>query len=72
MNDKVMVRKMFPGGNTTRGFYSFFDHIIEPDANRLFILKGGPGVGKSTFMKKIGKEMLGRGYRIEELLFIFK
>ncbi len=66
MNDKVMVRKMFPGGNTTRGFYSFFDHIIEPDANRLFILKGGPGVGKSTFMKKIGKEMLGRGYRIEE------
>ena len=57
--------KLFPGGNTSRGFYSFYDHIIEKDANHIFILKGGPGVGKSTFMRKIGEEMLARGYDLE-------
>lgn len=57
--------KVFPGGNTAFGFYSFYDYIIEKDANRIFILKGGPGVGKSTFMRKIGEAMLERGYDIE-------
>jgi hypothetical protein len=66
MDDYKIVRKVFPGGNTTRGFYSFFDYIIKPDANRVFILKGGPGVGKSNFMKKIGNEMVDRGFSIEE------
>ena len=47
------IRKMFPGGNTANGFYSFFDYIIPQDVNRIFCLKGGPGVGKSSFMKKI-------------------
>ena len=46
------TRKMFPGGNTANGFYSFFDYIIPNDVNRIFCLKGGPGVGKSSFMKK--------------------
>ena len=66
MENNKMVRKIFPGGNTTKGFYSFFDYIIKPDANRVFILKGGPGVGKSNFMKNIGKEMLDKGFAIEE------
>jgi len=57
--------KMFPGGNTAYGFYSFYDNIIENDASRIFILKGGPGVGKSTFMRKIGQELLERGYDLE-------
>ena len=57
--------KMFPGGNTAYGFYSFYDHIIEPDATRIFVIKGGPGVGKSTFMRKIGEAMLEMGYDVE-------
>ena len=59
-------KKLWPGGNTTQGFYSYFDYIINPKANRLFILKGGPGVGKSTFMKKISVKMSEKGYSIEE------
>lgn len=59
------LRKVFPGGNTCKGFYSFYDYIIEPDATRIFVIKGGPGVGKSTFMRKIGEEMLKRGYDVE-------
>lgn len=66
MGKDQMAKKVFPGGNTTKGFYSFYDYIIKEDANRIFILKGGPGVGKSSFMKKIGKEMVQRGYFIEE------
>ncbi|MEN6316085.1 MAG: ATPase [Clostridiaceae bacterium] len=63
---KGKVRHMFPGGNTSKGFYSFYQYIIsQEDAKRIFILKGGPGVGKSTFMKKIAARMLERGYDAE-------
>lgn len=63
---KGKVRHMFPGGNTSKGFYSFYNYIIsQEDAKRIFILKGGPGVGKSTFMKKTAAEMLERGYDVE-------
>ncbi|MEW6447161.1 MAG: PRK06851 family protein [Bacillota bacterium] len=58
-------RKVFPGGNTACGFYSYYDHIIDPDATRIFVIKGGPGVGKSTFMRNIGEEMLAAGYDVE-------
>jgi len=64
-NSQSLIRKVFPGGNTSLGFFSYYDHIIEPDASRIFLLKGGPGVGKSTFMKKIGEVMLEKGYDLE-------
>ncbi|MGQ9513241.1 PRK06851 family protein [Thermodesulfitimonas sp.] len=59
------LRKMFPRGNTAAGFYSYYDQIIDPDARRIFIIKGGPGTGKSTFMRQIGEEMLARGFDVE-------
>ncbi|NLT94412.1 MAG: hypothetical protein GXW85_02585 [Clostridia bacterium] len=59
------VREFFPGGNTSYGFYSFYDFIIDKDATRIFCIKGGPGVGKSTFMKAIGQAMLERGFDVE-------
>lgn len=65
MGKKGKLKKVFPGGNTCQGFYSFYDYIIEPDASRIFVIKGGPGVGKSTFMRKIGEAMLERGYDVE-------
>ena len=65
MAEKGRIRRMFPGGNTTAGFYSYFQHMIGPDAARVFIIKGGPGVGKSTFMNTISDEMVDRGYDVE-------
>ncbi|MBQ7295052.1 MAG: hypothetical protein IJW86_02535 [Clostridia bacterium] len=45
----------FLGANTPRGFVSFFDELYNPyESCRPFIIKGGPGTGKSTLMKKIG------------------
>ncbi len=59
------ARLVFPGGNTSLGFYSFSDQIIDHNFNRLFILKGGPGVGKSTLIKNVGKRLLEKGYDLE-------
>ncbi len=43
----------FAAANTYNGFESLFEEIFSRDkSDRLYILKGGPGVGKSTFMKK--------------------
>jgi len=60
------IRRVFLGGNTSLGFYSYYDYILgQEEAARIFVIKGGPGAGKSTFMKKIGMEMAERGYDIE-------
>lgn len=59
------IRKMSSGGNTTCGSYFLFEYMIQPANNRVFIMKGGPGVGKSTFMNTISREMLKRGYDVE-------
>ena len=64
--EKGKIRHMFPGGNTPRGFYSFYSYILPQDeAKRIFVIKGGPGVGKSTFMKKTALELVDRGYDVE-------
>ncbi|MDO7785754.1 PRK06851 family protein [Desulforamulus aquiferis] len=62
---KGKLKKVFPGGNTSKGFFSYYNHIIEPNSTRIFVIKGGPGVGKSTFMRYIGEQMLELGYDVE-------
>jgi len=45
---------LFPGAMGPEGFISCFAQLIdEKDLHRMIILKGGPGVGKSTFMRRI-------------------
>lgn len=62
------ARHIFPGGNSYLGFYSYYANIItQENAARLIILKGGPGVGKSTFMKRLGEQTLKLGYDTEFL-----
>lgn len=60
------VRKMFLGGNTGYGFFSFYDQLISGENIKTYILKGGPGTGKSNFMRYIAQQMLDRGYAVEE------
>ncbi len=60
------ITRYFAGGNTADGFVSFFPFVLPPqDRKRMFFIKGGPGVGKSSFMKVIGSEMEQAGYDVE-------
>ena len=54
MESKPKIRFFF-GSNTAVGFRSYFEQLLGPNSGyRLFILKGGPGTGKSSLMKKMG------------------
>ncbi len=60
------VRKYFCAANSAVGFYSLFDKTFSPDnLKRIYILKGGPGCGKSTTMKKISAKAKDMGYSVE-------
>ena len=53
----------FLGANTPEGFVSFFDELYNPYKScNAYIIKGGPGTGKSTLMKKIGNFLDTKGY----------
>ena len=43
----------FAGANSGRGFLSFYDSILGDERiEKVYILKGGPGTGKSSFMRR--------------------
>lgn len=53
-------RHYFPGNNTPLGFFSYYKYILsQREANRIICIKGGPGTGKSTFMKRIAEHFSG-------------
>lgn len=57
---------LFPGGNTSKGFYSFYRYILgQEEARRIICIKGGPGTGKSSLMKKVAAHFSAKGYDIE-------
>lgn len=46
--------RFFMGANTSQGFVSRYDQLASVEDDwRLFTIKGGPGCGKSTMMRKI-------------------
>lgn len=62
------TRHYFPGNNTVRGFFSYYPYILEQrQANKIYCLKGGPGLGKSTLMKQIGQALLEEGEDVDFL-----
>jgi len=59
-------KSYYAAANTEKGFCSLFGEIFAPEAlSRLYIIKGGPGTGKSTFMRAVGKEAEERGFDVE-------
>ena len=59
----------FGAANTENGFFSVFDEIFSPEVfRRIYILKGGPGTGKSTFLRAIGAEAEKRGFSPEYII----
>lgn len=62
MTGKIL--NYYAGGNTARGFHNLFPSNLS-GLDRLYILKGGPGTGKSTLMKAVGEKWNNEGYDIE-------
>ena len=62
-----VVDSFFAAANTQNGFVSYFDSIFQ-SAPMIYVIKGGPGTGKSTLMNKIASEAVGRGYTVTKYL----
>jgi len=61
-----MPRRMFAGANTAHGFFSFYHQIVPvQQAEKIYVLKGGPGVGKSTLMKRMARAWEEAGAEVE-------
>ena len=60
--------KYFAAANSYNGFVSYFAKIFcSKDFDRIYVLKGGPGTGKSSFMKKIKEELSHPECGIDEI-----
>ena len=61
-------RHFFPGNNTPLGFFSYYKYVLgQREANRIICIKGGPGTGKSTFLRKIALHFVQQGEDIDYL-----
>ena len=68
MSTEPQVR-YFLGANTPQGFYSLYDELLDPaGANDIFILKGGPGCGKSTLMRRVSAALEHEGQSAEYII----
>lgn len=61
--------RCFLGANSRYGFYSLYHGFCAPEKGGfLHVIKGGPGCGKSSFMKRIGAAAEERGLAVEYIL----
>src|SRR5690625_1011721 len=49
---KQQIRHFYAGGITSQGFVHYYDSSLQ-QLQRVFILKGGPGTGKSTLIQTV-------------------
>ena len=61
--------RFFLGANSPGGFYSLYDQLIDPaQAEEIYILKGGPGCGKSSLMHRVAEAVEAHGLSVEYIL----
>lgn len=63
----MMQTHFFLGANSAEGFFSLYDGLLDAPLRDLAILKGGPGCGKSTLMRRAAEAMAARG---EDVVYI--
>jgi len=64
----TQTREYYAAANSFSGFRSFFDEVFErKNFERIFILKGGPGTGKSTLMKKTLQKFSEMGFACDAI-----
>ena len=61
------IKKFYAASNSHNGFYSLFDSIFSSEKlKRIYIIKGGPGCGKSTAMKAISDHAAKNDFEVVE------
>ena len=61
-------KSYFAAANGYSGFRSYFDKVFNPTSYiRLYILKGGPGTGKSSLMKRVCTHFTDSSYECEAI-----
>ena len=59
--------RYFAASNSCIGFRNYYEDIFtDTRTDRLYIIKGGPGTGKSHFMKVIARRAREHGYAVTE------
>lgn len=59
----------FASANTTKGFFSQFHEVFDPDLlDEIYIIKGGPGTGKSSLMRKVADVSAANGLTVHRFL----
>ena len=60
-----MEERYFAASNSGKGFVSYFGEIFDPEClEHIYIIKGGPGTGKSYFMRMIATEAEKKGKKV--------
>ena len=54
----------FAASNSGQGFKNYYEEIFG-DSDRIFVIKGGPGTGKSRFMSEVAEYATARGRKCE-------
>ncbi len=66
MFDINILPKTFLGANSANGFVSYFRDSYDADTGfKAYIIKGGPGTGKSSMMKQLAALFADRGEKVE-------
>ena len=55
----------FAASNSRDGFHSYYESCFRGAVDTLYVIKGGPGPGKSRLMRDVANEALTRGWRVE-------
>lgn len=63
-----MTLSYFLGANSKDGFRSLYSGFCIAQEDYLSVIKGGPGTGKSGFMRRIGRAAEARGLDVEYVL----
>lgn len=66
--EQAKIPTMFAGVLTPDGYASHLEDSYDPeDGWRTYLIKGGPGMGKSTLMKRVLADAAGRGERVRRI-----
>ncbi|MBE6656408.1 MAG: hypothetical protein E7609_06050 [Ruminococcaceae bacterium] len=63
------IPQSFISANSKNGFFSLYDTVFKTKTfDRIYVILGGPGTGKSTFLRQISEKAKEDGISVEEIL----